>query len=530
MNHCSIKPIVLGTFLLFQTMPACAEPGVIHLHVSDMNNHPQKGLVFCLTGKSKDSKETDGAGKTIIRVPVDTPKGAFIEITFKGQMIYRGTKKHDWMIVRPPNGRTAAPPFDDAPSSVVDILVNEIGSSEFLTKPAGIMATGPKIIQQLHSGLDGKLNEQQRRKVLEEKAKEYGITVDQMDQAIRAWLNQANNPECKAIACMYNQDYAQAEKLLNAAGTQQLEQTGQINLLLGHSQYEQGKYNLAIQNCTRAIEIDPNDVDAMNILSMSHAQLGELSVAEQLGRKALSIAERIMVPEDPALSVIRNDLGVILIHQGKNKEAQALLQDALASHKSKVDPHAAIILGNKACARFHSDPAGAENDLKTALEMLGDSKDIHVREAKSAFMNNLAEHYVSQGLHDMAESLFKQSIQLDHGLSKLDEARDLNNLGKLYLQSGKSSQAVDSLKQAFDLKMQVSTPNKNSLIKTLLNLSTAYRNLGQEAEATSAVTQANKLLEACKDPEPGVVFAVKQALGSSSESEDVPGANVRIPE
>lgn len=93
-------------------------------------------------------------------------------------------------------------------------------------------------------------------------------------------------------------------------------------LLVGHRLMEAGEHELALKAYLRAAGEQGINADVLSALGSANLKLGRLGQAEQLLRRALELEPTFV----PAL----NNLGVILMEQGKYGEAKLVFQQAFA--------------------------------------------------------------------------------------------------------------------------------------------------------------------------------------------------------
>lgn len=93
-------------------------------------------------------------------------------------------------------------------------------------------------------------------------------------------------------------------------------------LIVGHRLMKAGEYELALEAYYRAMAEQGVNVDVLSAIGSANLQLGRLGQAEQILRRATEIDETF----PPAW----NNLGVVLMEQGKYGEASRVFQLAFA--------------------------------------------------------------------------------------------------------------------------------------------------------------------------------------------------------
>ncbi|SHJ13613.1 tetratricopeptide repeat protein [Wenxinia saemankumensis] len=100
-------------------------------------------------------------------------------------------------------------------------------------------------------------------------------------------------------------------------------------LTVGHRLMEAGEYELALQAYTRAAGQQGLTIDTLSALGSANLRLGRLGQAERLLRQA--------VEEDPDFPPAWNNLGVILMEQGRTGEASEMFRRAYATDNGDSD-------------------------------------------------------------------------------------------------------------------------------------------------------------------------------------------------
>lgn len=100
-------------------------------------------------------------------------------------------------------------------------------------------------------------------------------------------------------------------------------------LLVGHRLMEAGQFQLALEAYTRAAGERGLNVDTLSALGSANLRLGRLGQAETLLRRA--------VEEDQTFAAAWNNLGVILMEQGKTAEAAETFRRAFATDNGNSD-------------------------------------------------------------------------------------------------------------------------------------------------------------------------------------------------
>lgn len=134
-------------------------------------------------------------------------------------------------------------------------------------------------------------------------------------------------------------------------------QRSQIRTELAAGYYERGQMDVAIEELTEAIKLDPNNAKAYNIFGLVYSTLGDTAKAEQNFRQALALA-----PQD---SEIHHNWGWYLCSHGRARESIAEFEQAIRNPLYRT-PEIALVNAGK-CSASIGDAATAEAYFKRAF-------------------------------------------------------------------------------------------------------------------------------------------------------------------
>lgn len=135
------------------------------------------------------------------------------------------------------------------------------------------------------------------------------------------------------------------------------EEASRANLNVGIAYVREGRYNLAIEALSRALEIDPRMADAHSTIAIAYDQIGDVELAEQHYRRATQL--------DSSNAVAANSYAVFLCRNGRWDDAEPYFR-AAADNRRYPTPDVALTNAG-VCARSAGDEAAAEAYLREAL-------------------------------------------------------------------------------------------------------------------------------------------------------------------
>lgn len=100
-------------------------------------------------------------------------------------------------------------------------------------------------------------------------------------------------------------------------------------LVVGHRLMAAGEYELALKSYLRAASQDGVNADVLSAIGSANLKLGRLGQAEQILRRALEM--------DPTFVPAMNNLGVVLMEEGKTGEARRTFEQAYALDSGATD-------------------------------------------------------------------------------------------------------------------------------------------------------------------------------------------------
>lgn len=156
-----------------------------------------------------------------------------------------------------------------------------------------------------------------------------------------------------------------------------------IRLELAANYYQQGNFNVALDELRHALELDPGYAAVYGVLGLVYRDLGDLDRAEDSFQRGLQLA-----PADPDLN---NNYGWFLCQTGRERKSieyfQRALKDPLYATPAKPLHNAGI------CSLRTGDEAAAEGYFQRAFQ---------VDPSNAVAMYNLGALYLKRGQLDRA--------------------------------------------------------------------------------------------------------------------------------
>lgn len=406
-----------------------------------------------------------------------------------------------WVIISPWEGRTFVPRRG---ADTIHVRVARKGDSAVLANPQVV----EKIVAGVTSQLEPKLPVRvQPDEYLAEKAKILGFSVDQLKSAIDDWSKRVQGPYQKGLAALYAQRYTEArqyiEQSISSSETDLVEKY--VSLATAESQL--GHYPQSEAALTRARAIQGQNSTVLNDLGMVLVEEGRYAEAEPLYERALAIREKELGTQDPEVAAVLNNLAVLFSAQGRYARAEGLYKRALAIAEKTLAPEdlrVATLLNN--LAEFYYEQGRyieAEPLFKRALTIT--EKVLGPRCPYVAMLlNNMAELRRAQGYYTEGELLCKRALTLDEqvfGPNHPNVATDLNTLALIYKEEGKNADAEPLYKRALAIDDAILGPHHPTVAVRLNNLAGLYSAQGRYREAESLYRRALAIDEEALGPE-----------------------------
>jgi len=231
---------------------------------------------------------------------------------------------------------------------------------------------------------------------------------------------------------------------------------------------------------------------------------GRFSEAIPLVERALSLDEKAFGGEHSYVATDLNNLGNLYMEKGDYKQAESLLQRALAIRMKRPESHAIAPTLNNLAAIYEElgDYQRAEPLIKRGLEITAETFGQDSPEMASG-LQGLAVLYSKMGDYDRAKPLYEQALKLvvsKYGWEHPYVATTLDSLAGIYRELGEYDQAEKLYQSALSIYEKVVVPDHPRLATSLNNLALTYHLNGDYAKAEPLYRRALAIHERSVGP------------------------------
>jgi type IV pilus assembly protein PilF len=173
-------------------------------------------------------------------------------------------------------------------------------------------------------------------------------------------------------ACATTPGTSGKAELLTASDQTSSQKRAEIRMQLASGYFQQGQYEVALDEVKKAIAADPENPDGYGLRAVIYMRMNETALANDNFLHALKLA-----PTNPELN---NNYGSYLCHNGRAQDGFKYFDVALANRQYKYPASAMINAGD--CAVQIKDFALAEKYLVPALQMAPDLPELNLNLAR----------------------------------------------------------------------------------------------------------------------------------------------------
>ncbi len=290
-----------------------SETGKLLVLVQDLEKQPVTGVQIGIEGAGGTGTTGDD-GKALLPLTKDTHENDWVSL----QILHSPPGK-DLVMVSPYDSHTLVPPFKSNAENFVRVVVMQRGDLKALQNGGVLRASAEKINKANAPKSADKQAAEDPKVSLNAVAKQFGLTSDDLDKAIRTWGTKTKDPYDVGLAALYARNYDAATNNLKDSLKQREEKfaTAQKDVadaacFLGQSLYEQGKYRESATAFQRCLQIRPDDATVLNNTALSLKEAGDYATAELLIRRALATDQKTLGPDHPSVARDLNNLATLL--------------------------------------------------------------------------------------------------------------------------------------------------------------------------------------------------------------------------
>lgn len=235
----------------------------------------------------------------------------------------------------------------------------------------------------------------------------------------------------------------------------------------------------------RLLELEPEEPELLARVSLSLAKVMQLLTRLDEGLEYCQMAEAAVSTPSPE---IRYQRAILLMMQGRLKEAQEIAAEALGLARDLGDEHweATSLIGLGGLLLYTGDIDTAWDHFETSLEI---AHSIGKPEVEAKALNNMAGVASKRGDKTLALDLLKRSLVLKQQcMDRWGEVITLGNLGELYLDRNEPQTALEYLQDAQRKCEELGSKHP----PFLLHCSEALRRLGHIDDAWETVQRAQQ--------------------------------------
>ncbi|KAF2258231.1 TPR-like protein, partial [Lojkania enalia] len=225
------------------------------------------------------------------------------------------------------------------------------------------------------------------------------------------------------------------------------------------------------------------------------SEMGNYQAAWEMGISALEARKVTLGEEHPDTLNSLNSIGLVLVWQGKFKEAEAMHQRALQANKRVLgDDHPSTLTSIANLASTYRNQGRWKEAEELFVQVIEISKRVLGADHPDTLtsMANLASTYRNQGRWKEAEELEVQVMEMSKRVLGDDHPHTLismANLASTYRNQGRWKEAEELEVQVMEASKRVLSDDHPHTLTSMANLASTYRNQGRWKEAEELEVQ-----------------------------------------
>lgn len=253
---------------------------------------------------------------------------------------------------------------------------------------------------------------------------------------------------------------------------------------------------------TELVKDPDQQAKMMHSMGNAYAGLGLNAVAESLLQRAVTVGRRARGPQDPEVLSSMNDLGLVLLHEGRFDDAERTQREALALERQTLGLESPITLGNMSHLAFVLSAQGVQGRpgaAVEAVELSGQALDLQRRvlgaedEQTLWTMDTHAVALARNGRAAEAEKLHREELEIErrvHGPDSRGAFKAMSNLAAILIDQNRLDEAEVLLRQALQIGGRIYGPRHQRTGSVAYNLACILARQGHRDEAFPVLRQA----------------------------------------
>ena len=220
--------------------------------------------------------------------------------------------------------------------------------------------------------------------------------------------------------------------------------------------------------------VDTAKTNILNSLSLENRLIGNIEIAVDQGKKALTLAEKIQFKKGAARAY--SNIGIINLIQGNYPEA---LKHHFASLKifEETGDKQGIAYAYHNISNIYFSQGNYPESLKNDFASLKIKEEIGDKRGVASSYNNIGTIYQVQGNHPEALKNYQESLKLREEIGyKKGMATSYNNIGIIYQAQGNYAEALKNLSASLKIKEEMG--QKQGIAHSYINIGNLYTKLG----------------------------------------------------
>jgi eukaryotic-like serine/threonine-protein kinase len=234
----------------------------------------------------------------------------------------------------------------------------------------------------------------------------------------------------------------------------------------------------------------------ISVMGKTYSHLGLYSAAQPLLERAIDAGRRANGPGNPDVLRCQDELGLLLIQEGRLADATKMLQETLATAQRALGPENPVTLETMSDVAYTLVLAG-HNAEASDLARHAFEEQLRVQGEGAVgtlwSMNNLALILGRDGRLDDSEELYRKELDIErrvHGSDSVGALNAMSNLGATLIVMRRFSEGQDILRQTLAIQRRMYGSQAPETGRTLYNLACAEALQGHRNEAFSLLHEA----------------------------------------